>query len=154
MDTLYDIAISFLSDDEPHALKLQHELSENLKIFVYSKRQEQLAGTDGLETLRQAFFSQSRLLVVLYRDKWGKTPWTRVEETAIKEHALNEGWKSVLFVMLDERSTPPRWLPETLIRLNYRQFGPALVGAIKMRAAELGSELKTETAVEKAKRTQ
>jgi hypothetical protein len=47
-DLRYDVAISFLSQDEPLAQSLYEELSKNLLVFVYSKKQEQLAGTDGL----------------------------------------------------------------------------------------------------------
>ena len=153
MDVPYDVAVSFLSQDEALAVKLHEDLSETLSVFVYSKRQEELAGTDGLESFRQTFLSQSRLIVVLYRDGWGKTRWTSVEELAIKERAFNGKWKSLLFVMLDEQSTPPDWLPETHIRLNHAQYGhAALIGAIKMRAEELGSVLRPATAVEKARR--
>jgi hypothetical protein len=62
----YDVAISFLHRDEQLALELQSKLSANLSAFVYSKQQEQLAGTDGMESFRLAFRSQSRLSVVLY----------------------------------------------------------------------------------------
>src|ERR1022692_3290790 len=151
-DPRYDVAISFLSQDEPLALKLHEELSKNLSVFVYSKRQEELAGTDGLESFRQAFRSQSRLVVVLYRDGWGKTPWTGIEELAIRERMFEGGWKSLLFVMMDQRGTYPPWLPETHIRLNYNKFASDLIGAIKLRAVELGGELKVETAVGKAQR--
>ena len=149
---LYDIAVSFLSDDEPLAVKLSEQLSENLSVFVYSKKQEQLAGTDGLESFRQAFFSQSRLIVVLYRTGWGKTRWTAIEELAIKDRMFDGGWKSLLFVMLDQKSTYPAWLPGTHIRLDYTTFAGDLVGAIKLRVRELGGELKVETALVKAQR--
>jgi hypothetical protein len=49
MATLYDVAISFLSGDEPLA-RLHDQQSENLSVLVYSKRQEELAGTDGFES--------------------------------------------------------------------------------------------------------
>lgn len=154
MNDLYDVAISFLSKDEPLAITLHNELNENLSVFVYSKRQEALAGTDGLESFRQVFLTKARLVVVLYRDGWGKTPWTAVEELAIKDRVFNGAWESLLFVMLDDRSTPPGWLPTTHLRLSYARYHDALVGAIKMRAQELGSVLKVETALEKAKRAQ
>ena len=149
---LFDVAISFLSGDEPLALNLYEKLSESLSVFVYSKKQEQLAGTDGLESFRQAFVSQSRLIVVLYRDGWGKTRWTGVEELAIKERMFNGGWKSLLFVMLDQQSTYPLWLPETHVRLDFTKFADELVGAIKLRALDLGGELRIETALVKAQR--
>jgi hypothetical protein len=149
---LYDVAMSFLSGDEPLATKLYQELSKCLSVFVYSKKQDQLAGTDGLESFRQAFFSQSRLIVVLYRDGWGKTRWTAVEELAIKERMFNGGWNSLLFVRLDQKSTYPAWLPEIHIRLDYTLFADSLIGAIKLRLLELGGELKIETALGKAQR--
>jgi hypothetical protein len=34
------------------------------------------------ESMREPFFD-SRVVVVLYREPWGTTPWTSVEETAI-----------------------------------------------------------------------
>ena len=149
---LYDVAISFLSGDEPLALKLYEKLSEGLSVFLYSKKQEQLAGTDGLESFRQAFFSKSLLIVVLYRDGWGQTRWTAVEELAIKERMFNGGWHSLLFVMLDQQSKYPAWLPETHIRLDYTRFADNLVGASTLRVIELGGKLKIETALEKARR--
>src|SRR5260370_1552099 len=154
MDALYDVAISFLSRDEPLAVRIHNELRENLSVFVYTKRQEELAGTDGLESWRQAFFSKSRLVIILYRDGWGKTRWTAVEELAIKDRAFNGAWNSLLLVMLDENSPPPSWIPETHIRLNYTKYGNSLIGAIKMRAEELGCALKVETATERATRVQ
>ena len=149
----YDVAISFLSGDEPLALELHERLSPQLDVFVYSKKQEAIAGTDGLETFRQVFRSNSRLVVVLYRDGWGATPWTRVEETAIKDRALQEGWDWLLFVMLDATSTPPKWLPESNVRLSLPAYGlDQVVGAIKVRAQGVGSVFRREDAVERAKR--
>ena len=63
--------------------------NEGMKVFFYPRNQEELAGTDGLESMRKPFFD-SRVMVVLYREKWGKTPWTRVEETAIKEACFKD----------------------------------------------------------------
>ncbi|MBI4444310.1 MAG: hypothetical protein HY645_00255 [Acidobacteria bacterium] len=149
----YDVALSFLSRDVGLALQIQTKLSESMKVFVYSKRQKELAGTDGLESFREAFLTNSRLAVVLYRDGWGQTPWTRIEEGAIKDRFLKEGWAWLLFVMLDEASTPPVWLPKSQIRLNFAAYGlEQLLGAIKMRAQKLGSTLKKETAFDRAKR--
>lgn len=149
----HDVALSFLSTDELIAIQLHDSLSAQLDVFVYSKRQEELAGTEGLATLRQAFRAEARVVVVLYRDGWGKTPWTRVEETAITDRALKEGWDWLLFVMLDSTSTPPKWLPETRIRMNLPDYGlEQIAGATKGRAQEAGSALRRDDAVERAKR--
>jgi len=88
----YDVAISFLSKDEAIGAALRDRLSDGLNVFYYPRNQEELAGTDGLETMRTPFFDNSRVVVVLYREPWGKTPWTRVEETAIKDGCFEHGW--------------------------------------------------------------
>jgi hypothetical protein len=149
----HDIAISFLQQDELLALDLHNRLSPNFDVFVYSKKQEDLAGTDGTESFRKSFFEDSRLVIVLYRDGWGETPWTRIEEGAIKDRFLKEGWDWLLFVMIDTTSKPPPWLPEIRVRLNLQKYGiEQAIGAIKARAEELGSKYHKEDAVETAKR--
>jgi hypothetical protein len=152
MAVVYDVAFSFLSSDEHLARKYSQELVGSLSVFVYSEQQKVVAGTDGLESFRNVFLSGSRLVVVLYRDGWGATPWTRVEETAIKDRFLAHGAEFLLFVMLEEQSKVPAWLPHTRVRLNVWDFGDQLIGAIKARAIAAGSELKVESAVDKAKR--
>src|SRR3989338_10822806 len=98
-DYKYDVAISFLSESEQIARELHQRLSPNFRVFAYFNRQEALAGTDGLESFRLAFYEQSRLVVVLYKSGWGETPWTRVEEAAIKDRCLKMGWNGLLFIM-------------------------------------------------------
>lgn len=81
----FDVAISFLSRDEPTAAALNDALVKGLGVFFFPRKQEELAGTDGLESMRQPFLVDSRVVVVLYREPWGETPWTRVEQTAITD---------------------------------------------------------------------
>ena len=135
----YDIAISFLSQDEDLAVKLYAELSGSLRTFVYSKKQETVAGTDGTESFRDIFRNNSNLCVVLFRKGWGETKFTTVEEAAIKDFGSNNRWKGIIVIMLDS-STPPAWLPEGNIRINYSLYGfEQTVGAIKARAQEEGA---------------
>ena len=151
VDYKYDIAISFLSRDEPLASELYGRLSEQLAVFVYPKKQVDLAGTNGIESFRVAFRSQARLIVVLYRDGWGETPWTRIEQTAITERVL-EGWDCLFFVMLDRAATPPKWLPKTYIRFNFEEYGlEQAIGAIKGRLQEIGGSLKPLDVIQQAK---
>src|ERR1700722_8945361 len=75
----WDVAISFASADEPVASKLRDLLQPPHTVFVYSKVQEHLAGKDGVEAFRSAFREQATLVVILYAEPWGQTPWTRVE---------------------------------------------------------------------------
>ncbi len=152
-ETNYDVAISFLHRDENLAREIDTRLSEQFNVFVYSKRQEELAGTNGLESFREAFLADSRLVVVLYREGWGSTPFTRVEQQAITDRFLEDGWDFLLFVMLNDNDQPPKWLPKAEIRLSFQQYGlDQLLGAIKVRAQKLGSRVRSETTLDRAKR--
>lgn len=149
----WDVAISFLNRDEPVARKLYTRLT-GYRVFFFPKAQEDLAGTDGLESLRHTFFEDNSLTVILYRDGWGQSPWTRVEETAIEDAALARGWDRLLFVNLDPKSTVPPWVPTTRIRLNYWEYGEdELIGVIKRQLSDVGiKETKKEDAAALAKR--
>jgi TIR domain len=137
----YDVAISFLSKDEAIAEAIYRKLSEGLQVFFFPRNQEDLAGTDGLESMRKPFLDNSRVVVVLFQEPWGKTPWTRVEETAIKEACLDHGWDRLFFIVLENASALPVWLPTTHVRFNYADFGlEQAVGAIKARVQENGGQ--------------
>lgn len=147
----YDIAISFLYQDLNLAKALYDQLSKGLAIFFFPRNQEELAGTDGLESMREPFRNEARLNVVLYRPRWGKTPWTAVEEAAIKDSCLNTSFKSLFFFVIEPTADVPKWLPETSIRFNYADFGlEQAVGAIKARAQERGSHIQPLTPTRKA----
>lgn len=142
----FDVAISFVNDDLGFATELRDSLGEALDVFIYTKKQEDLAGTDGLKSFRDVFRSGSRLVVILVRERWGETDWTRVEEQAITDRFLKEGPDFLFVVMMDE-SPPPPWLPDKLIRFSLRDFGlKEAVGAIKARALERGSALRRPSA--------
>ena len=147
----YDVAISFLSKDQAVATALHEKLTEGLHVFFYPRSQEALAGTDGLESMRKPFVDDSRVTVVLYREPWGRTPWTRVEATAIKDSCLERGWEHLFFIVLDRASVIPPWVPKSLVRLNYEDFGlEQAVGAIKARVQEGGGEYTPMTALKRA----
>lgn len=81
MEYEYDVAISFLSRDEGLARELRDHLSPTLRVFLYTHRQQEIAGTDGLVTFRNTFRDISRLAVVLFRTGWGETSWMSVLKT-------------------------------------------------------------------------
>lgn len=147
----YDVAISFLMEDITLATALNDKLREGLDVFFFPRNQEQLAGTDGLESMREPFVSQSRLNVVLYREKWGKTPWTGVEAAAIKDSCLMNGFRNLFFFAVQPVKILPVWLPNTHIRFNYGEFSlEDAVGAIKARVIEQGGKYKPLTPRRKA----
>ena len=151
MQPKYDVAISFLSADESTAAALYNSLSAGLKVFFYPRSQEELAGTNGLESMRTPFLDEGRIVVVLYREGWGKTPWTGVEQSAIQDGCLRCGWQRLFFVMLDRTSEPPRWLPDAHVRFNYADFGlEQAVGAIKARVQESGGTIAPPSAAKRA----
>jgi hypothetical protein len=143
----YDVAISFLAKDEPIAATIHDRLTSDLKVFFFPRNQEELAGTDGLESMRTPFLTGSRVNVVLYRDGWGQTPWTRVEQSAIEDACLNRGWSTLFFIMLEKSSRLPIWLPDTYVRFNLDDYGiDQAVGAIKARVQSVGGVIERPSA--------
>jgi hypothetical protein len=149
----YDVAISFLSRDEALASGL-FDLLEGLNVFFFPRKQEELAGTNGLESMREPFLT-ARVVVVLYRVPWGDTNWTRVEQGAITERLLKEGWDWLLFVQVDRENALPKWLPPTHVRFGLEQYGvEQLAGAVKARVQQQGGTIERPNALSHAKRVQ
>lgn len=147
----YDVAISFLAGDQKIAEGLYGELSKTLEVFYYPKSQEQLAGTDGMESMRAPFLEDSHLMVVLYREGWGNTRWTAVEERAIKDRCFDEGWNHLFFIALDRSSPLPKYLPDYRVRFNWEDFGlQQAAGAIKARVLEAGGKTTPMTPAKRA----
>lgn len=149
----YEVAFSFLASDEPLATQLNDLLQDRLKTFLYSKRQGEIAGTDGEKSFNTVFSETSRVVVVLYRDGWGQTPWTRIEETAIRNRAYEQGYEFVIFIPLDDPPSVPKWLPRTRLWFDLKRWGTVgAASAIEARAQELGGEPHEETVQERATR--
>ena len=97
----YDVAFSFLNTDENIAIKLNDLLSGRFNTFIYSEKQAELAGKDGEEKFNEVFGRQARVVVVLYRNEWGTTKWTRIEMTAIKNRAFEYGYDFTSVIQRD-----------------------------------------------------
>jgi hypothetical protein len=133
------------------ALQLRELLLPSYTVFVYSKAQEHLVGRDGIEACRSVFRDQATLVVLLFGAPWGDTPWTRVEEGAIQELAFEDGWEHLLFVRLRNADPTPKWVPKPHLYLDMSHFGlQELVGAIKLRLAELGTEARHVSPADRA----
>ena len=146
-----DVAISFLVKNEAIARHLNDKLEGLLSTFFFPRKQEELVGTDGLESMREPF-TDARIAVVIYDEPWGETPWTRVEATAIKDRCLAQGWEGLVFVQVNKKSKLPKWLPNTHVRFSLEDYPiEQLAGAIKMRVQEQGGEIKKLDAVARAK---
>jgi hypothetical protein len=147
----FDVAFSFLDRDEPTARELAHVL-EPTSSFVYSERQLEIGGTDGVDSFTAVFRRESRIVVVLYRDGWSQTKWTRIESEAIKSRFLDDGAELLLLVSLDG-SKPPDWFPAFRIWVNYQRFGPSgAASVIAERISSAGAAVRAETPQENAAR--
>jgi hypothetical protein len=150
-EPVYDVAISFLVADEKIASAIKARLA-GLNVFFYPHNQEELIGTNGLESMRAPFLS-ARVNVVLYRERYGKTPWTGVELAAIQDSCLKTGFRSLLFVQLEKKDRKPEWLPDTHIRCALADFTiDQLVGAIMNKVQELGGVIHRPDAMSAAER--
>jgi hypothetical protein len=149
----YDVAFTFLDRDEPIARQLSDSFEGRLSTFVFSERQAELGGKDGVDTLCRVFKTESRIVVILYREGWGQTPWTGIEEDAIKDRRLKVGHDFILVVRLSGSHPTPEWFPEARIWLDLERFGMKVVaGIIEHRVRERGGEPKEETASGRAAR--
>src|SRR6266550_713059 len=143
----YDVAISFLSGDVDVAKQLTELLRDRMDVFVFPEHQGDVVGPDGLEQMNAVFEKEARIVVVLYRDGWGKKGWTGVEETAIKNRGLEQGWDFVLMIPLEEHPTMPKWVPKANIWLSYPHYGlAAALPVIEHMLEQLGGEAKPVTA--------
>lgn len=150
----YEVAFSFVAQDEGLATELSDLLQERFSTFLYSKRQEQLAGTDGEESFARVFSKDARVVVVLYRDDWGKTPWTRIEETAIRNRAFEEGYDFTVFIPLAGAGVP-RWVPKTRLWVGLDRWGAnGAASIIEARIQDQGGTTTVETVEERALRLQ
>lgn len=149
----YEVAFSFLQRDEKIAYLINDLIQDRFSTFIYSKKQEELGGTDGEKTFNTVFYEESRVVVLLYRDGWGKTAWTRIEETAIKNRAFNKGWEFLVVINLDIHSILPTWIPNPYIWLDYERYkAEGAIAVIDQRIRKSGGESRLETIEDKVKR--
>lgn len=149
----YDVAFSFCVQDEPLANQLNDLLQDRVSTFLYSRKQGEIAGTDGEKTFNTVFGKESRVVVVLYRRGWGETKWTRIEETAIRRRGYEHGYDFAVFVPLDEPATVPDWLPPTRLWVGLNRWGiEGAASVIEARVQEQGGELHEETVRDRAAR--
>jgi hypothetical protein len=136
---VYDVAFSFLAEDESSATQINDRLQDRYKTFLYSQRQKELAGTDGELTFNTVFSKEARTVAILYRPGWGETPWTRIEETAIRNRAHDHGYDFATFIAMTDPVSAPRWLPRNRILYGLKRFGiPGAAAALDARIQDQG----------------
>jgi hypothetical protein len=151
----YDIAFSFHSKDEGLATALNDKLQDRFATFIYSERQKQLSGKDGEQAFNSVFAQEARFVVVFCRKEWGETPFTRIEQTAIRNRAFNEGYDFTLFIPTDTPPTVPVWLPKPRLYFGLERFGLDGAAAVtEARVQEMGGEPRPESVADRAARLQ
>ncbi len=136
-----DVALTFLSEDEPIALKIADELRDRVDVFFYADRQAELVGTDGEESFGEVFRDRARIVVVFYRTGWGETMMTRAEKSAIKQRAAREGYGFTIWVMLDPEKVLPSFVDPQHIWFDYHRWGVSgLASVIEQKLRDAGKE--------------
>lgn len=140
----YEVAFSFLHQDEQLAIDVADRIRDRVKAFIYSEQQKELIASDGVDSFSQVFTNRARVVVILFRETWGTTKWTRVEETAIKSRHLNEGPKFLIVASLD--GNHPIWYPDTWIWGDLQRYGiDGLASVIETKVRQMGGEVHSET---------
>jgi hypothetical protein len=151
----YEVAFSFLQQDEELVSQIDRLLQERLSTFVYSERQLDLVGKDGELILKNAFGSQARIVVIVFRNEWGTTPWTRIEQDAIRDRAYDAGYDFCLLIPLDEPPSKPDWYPKNRIWFGMKRYGiETAAGIIEARVQEAGGMIREETLSDRTERLQ
>jgi hypothetical protein len=152
-DFQYDIAFSFTKEDEGIATQINDLLQDRYRTFLYSKAQEKLAGTDGEDTFSAVFKEQARSVAVLLRPDWGSTPWTRIEQTAIRNRAFDYTYDFATFIVTVPGTPIPDWLPKTRIWYDLQRFGlDGAAGVLAARIQERGGAAVEETLADRTAR--
>src|SRR5262249_13393845 len=126
----YDIAFSFVREDEGLATQLNDHLRDRYRTFLYSRAQEQLVGTDGEQTFNSVFEKEARIVAVLLRPEWGHTPWGLRFPIGCPGHVSGTTLKGL------DLTAQPHWKREfkTMVALRSRRrlpTGPRVYGAPK-----------------------
>lgn len=119
----FAVAFSHLSSDEQIAQEIRRFLPSDCPAFIYTEEQERLIGApDSVEELA-IVFRRAKVVVVLFRNGWGESRWTRLESGIIKDRLLEEGPSFLVLVRLDD-SPLLAWLPHNDFWVDYATEGP------------------------------
>ncbi len=141
----YDIAISLCKEDVGYARDLVKALNPKLRVFFYEDRQEELVTKSAPEAFKKVFKEEARVVVILYRERWGNTLYTGIEEEAILER-LKEGkgreGHSFIFIIQFDKGKKPGWYPVKYIYADpYKYPIEKIAGLLEFKLSEIGVEI-------------
>src|SRR4030042_1592863 len=142
----YDVAFSFLNKDEEFACRINNLLRDRVETFFSPREEQVIVGADDRETYNEVLESQARIVVLLYREGWGKTPETRMEESVLRDRAHEKGYDFILAIPLETHSSIPKWLPKRQIWRGLDRWGiEGVASVIEARVQQAGGTLFEET---------
>lgn len=151
----YDVAFSFTHRDESLAGQLYELLRNRISCFIYFEEQKRLAGEDGERVFNSVFSQESSVVVILYNNDWGKTKWTRIEQTAIKNKGFDEGYDFVIIIPTQKDVVFPEWLPKNRIWIDLERWGiESAASVIETKVQQFGGEIKIESVADIASRAE
>lgn len=149
----YDVAFSFLKKDEELACRINDLLRDRVETFFALRKEQVIAGANDEEAYSEVLACQSRIVVLLYREGWGQTPETRMEESALRDRAHEEGYDFILAIPLETPSSIPKWLPKRQIWRSLDRWGiEGAASVIEARVQQAGGTPFEETPLERAQR--
>lgn len=149
----YEVAFSFCGKDEGLATSLDDLLKDRFKTFIYHRRQEVLAGTDGEKTFNEVFMEKARVAVILYRPEWGDSPFTRIEQDAIRKRAYHKGYDFTVWIAVEEGVKLPEYVEPTRLYYGLPKYGKdGALSIIEMAIQRQGGNTRPETLDERAAR--
>lgn len=151
----YDVAFSFLKKDEEFACRINDLLRDRVETFFPPREEQVIAGADDREIYNEVLASQAWIVVLLYREGWGKTPETRMEESVLRNRAHEESYDFILAIPLETPSSIPKWLPKRQIWVGLDRWGiEGAASVIEARVQQAGGTLFKETPLECAGRVE
>lgn len=102
MDTKYDFAFSFASEDRAIVEQIKNGIPE-FKVFYDRDCENELCGKDLYSHLRDIYQQQAKFVVCFFSRYYKQKTWTNLEFTAVKERLLSTCFASdfLIPVMLD-----------------------------------------------------
>lgn len=126
---IWDLAISYASEDEPLARQIHHQLRDEFKIFFAPEQDAALWGNDLVRFLPNTYGVQSRYVLVLSTPVYATKHWTQIEYAAVASRTPDR-------ILLLDCGDLPEHLPDGLV---YRGSSPAELVGLK---AALQAKLK------------
>ena len=149
----YDVAFSLTDDCKEIARQINDLLKFKLRTYVYFENINETVGQHGIDFFTKVFGYESRVVVVLLSEKWGKTNFTRIEESAIKNRIMDNGWDFIIMVKVRNEINAPRWYQREDIWMTYDGNNiETIASVIEYKLKELGGKVSEESLNAKAKR--